>query len=91
MIAVTIVNIVAVLLTFLSRYKNFRYGFEIAILVLIIFFGVRYNYGNDYPGYYDMFNEINSYHTLTIALGNMGIEDGWIVLNRLFAPLGFYV
>lgn len=90
MILVTIINAIAILLTYLSRYRKCRYGFEFAIILLICFYGIRYNYGNDYPGYLIMFNEINSFSTIEYSTESSSIERGWIVLNRLFAPLGFF-
>ena len=91
MLAVTIINIIAILLTYLSRYKNFKHGFGVSILVLIVFFGIRYNYGNDYASYSSMFNEINNYQSIQAALDNTSIEVGWLLLNRLFKPVGFYI
>lgn len=89
MIAVTFVNLISVLLTFLSRYDKLRYGFEFAVLILILFFGFRYNYGNDYSAYYNMFYTINSYDVVEYSSDSVSIERGWVLLNRLFAPLGF--
>lgn len=90
MILVTIINIIAILLTYLSRYRKCRCGFEIAIILLICFYGIRYNYGNDYPVYLLMFNEINSFSTVEYSTESSAIERGWIFLNRLFAPFGFF-
>ena len=90
MIAVTIINILAVIFIYISKYKNLRYCYEIAIIILIVFYGIRYNYGNDYGAYSLMFQEINSYQSFHDAFHSMNIEKGWIILNRLFAPLGFY-
>lgn len=89
MIVVTFISLLALLLTYLSKYNGFKYGFESAIIILICILGVRYNYGNDYPSYYNIFQEINSYGTLSDACGSMAIENGWIFLNRIFAHLGF--
>lgn len=89
MIAVTFINLISVLLTFLSRYDQLRYGFEFAVLILILFFGIRYNYGNDYSAYYNMFSTINSYDVVEYSSDSASIERGWVLLNRLFAPLGF--
>lgn len=89
MIIVTFVSLLTILLTYLAKYRNFRYGFEIAIVILICILGIRYNYGNDYLSYYKMFQEINSYGTLSEACNAIVIENGWIILNRIFAPFGF--
>ena len=90
MLAVSIINIVAVFLTYLSKYYKFRYGFELAIILLICFFGIRYNYGNDYPAYYAMFADINRYQIIDYSTDSTSLERGWKFLNRIFAPLGFW-
>lgn len=90
MILVSITNIVAIIFAYLTRYKQLRYGFEIAIILLICFYSIRYNYGNDYPGYLIMFNDINNVSTVEYSTESSSIERGWIFLNRLFAPFGFF-
>lgn len=92
MIEVTLVNILAVLLAYFSRNKHFKYCFELAILILICFYGVRYKYGNDFSSYLAIFNQVNSYVQLDTALRNASysnLEIGWVLLNRLFGNLGF--
>lgn len=90
MIAVTLINLISVFFTYLYSKNIFRKGFGIAILILIVFFGIRYNYGSDYPGYLRIFEDINSTQ-LTIDFGaDNEIEPGWKVLNKLFSPLGFF-
>ena len=89
MISVTIVNIIAVLLAYLGRYSKYRYGFIGAIVLLICFYGIRYDYGNDYMGYFRSFMSYNMYETIEYSTDSKDIERGWLFLNRLFAPLGF--
>lgn len=90
MIAVTFINLLAVFLAFLSRAQKFRYCFGLSIIILICFYSIRFNYGNDYPAYLNMFKTINSYATVTYSTDTYDIERGWIFLNRVFAPLGFF-
>ena len=73
MIAVTLINLISVFFTYLYSKNIFRKGFGIAILILIVFFGIRYNYGSDYPGYLRIFEDINSTQ-LTIDFGTVGKE-----------------
>lgn len=92
MIAVTIANIFAVFLAYLSRNKPLRYFYGFAILFLICFYGIRSNYGNDFHNYEYIFNQLNSYHQLDDALeiANLShLEIGWVLLNRLFSSMGF--
>lgn len=90
MIAVTIVNIIAVLLTYLQRNNQIRYGFGIAIFLLICFYGIRYDYGNDYMAYFNNFQSINGQTNLELSTDSKDLELGWILLNRIFEPVGFF-
>lgn len=90
MIIVTLVNIFAVLLAYLSRLDRYKFCFEFSIILLICFYGIRYNYGNDYESYHLMFQSINSYTQVDYSTSSLAMERGWVLLNRLFAPLGFF-
>lgn len=89
MLIVSLVNIIAVLLAYLSRYPKYRYGFIGAVVLLICFYGIRYDYGNDYMGYFRDFVSYNLYDVVEYSTDSKDIERGWLLLNRLFAPLGF--
>lgn len=90
MLIVTLINLIAVILVYISRNERYKFLFEVSIVLLICFYGIRYNYGNDYSAYLQMFNEINSYSSVTYSTDSHGIERGWLFLNRLFAPSGFF-
>lgn len=87
MITVTIVNIIAVLLTYLQRNNQIRYGFGIAIFLLICFYGIRY----DYVAYLNHFQNINGQSNFELPTDSKDLEWGWVLLNRIFEPVGFFV
>lgn len=89
MYIVIFVNTLAVLFSYLSKYNKFSYGFELAFFCLILFYGVRYNYGNDYISYWQMFDEIASYRSFVLFDDSVRIEPGWILLNKIFSGCGF--
>lgn len=89
MYIVIFVNTLAVLFSYLSKYNKFSYGFELAFFCLILFYGVRYNYGNDYISYWQMFDEIASYRSFVLFDDSVRIEPGWILLNKIFSRCGF--
>ena len=80
MLIIIIVSLISVFLTYLSKYRETRYCFEIAILSLIIFWGFRYNFGNDYAVYLANFDSIKNY-----SEGIIELESGWVLLNRIFS------
>lgn len=90
MIATTVLGFITVLFAFLAKYKNIRWGLEFSFLLIFLFLALRYNFGNDYKAYFESFIEINRYASLDIFDKTNQFEPAWILLNRLFKPLGFF-
>lgn len=92
MITVLFVNILAILFAFAEDKKLIKHGLKISFLIIFLFLALRYDYGNDYAGYLDGFYEVNKHswidYTNTKELFHY--EAGWVFLNRLFEPLGFF-
>lgn len=87
---VTIVNVLAVIIVALTgKAKDSIKWWRFVIMFLVLFYGIRYMYGNDYEPYSLIFKELNSYPSLSIMFSQLGYERGWIILNYLFSPLGF--
>lgn len=88
-------SLIAVFFAFLSRYRSFKFGLEISFLILAIFMGIRFNWGNDYSAYLDMFykntftNDFSKDYFIEI-LTDENSEFGWKILNMLFKPFGFF-
>lgn len=80
-----LINSLAVLLVYLSQYYNkTKYLYWGALVMLCVFYGCRYDFGNDYWNYYNMFNNIGTNHDYDSN------EPGWILLNHLCQPIGFF-
>jgi hypothetical protein len=81
-----------VLFAFAEDKKLIKHGLKISFFIIFLFLALRYDYGNDYAGYLDGFYEVNKYswidYTSTKELFHY--EAGWVFLNRLFEPLGFF-
>lgn len=90
MITTIIVNLIAILFAYLAKNNQFKYGLEISFALIFVYLSLRYNFGNDYKAYYDLFSEINYYSNFKSALTIKGNEIGWLYLNRLFEPIGFF-
>ena len=83
-----IVGSLAVFLTYLTRDKQNGAGLKMAFFVIFVFLALRYDYGNDYMGYLNGYNEITTY--TTIFFTDVRWEPGWNFLHVLFKPFGFF-
>ena len=82
------IGFIVLLLSFLNKYKNAEYGLLFSFVLIFIFSAIRYNFGNDYQSYLEIFNEINSNINLSI-LGYSRYEFGWVILNIIFNKISF--
>lgn len=88
--AITIINILMVLvLAAGSKFGLKRSLMPVVCIIMICFFGIRYNYGNDYPSYESMFRVIGSNSVETVRKYRIGLEYGWIYINKWMQPFGF--
>lgn len=67
---------------------RFKYGLEIAFILITIFAAIRYNFGNDYVHYLDGFNFYTSHHDLD-SVSDLRTEIGWFYLIFIFKDWGF--
>ena len=87
---VLITNILAVLFAFLESKKLLKNGLLFSFVIIFIFLSLRFDYGNDYFGYYKGFQEINRFVNFDLFDKELHYEPGWIVLCILFKQLGFF-
>lgn len=83
MLTVIFINAIAVFLAFLAKAGNERM-MTLSQLVLSLVYGVRYDYGNDYWNYFD------SYQGIANGYLPDSTEPGWILLNILCQPIGYF-
>lgn len=82
---------VSVFFAWTSKLRNNKHGLEISFLLIFLFTALRYNFGTDYSAYQSLFYEIFEHDTyLTLDSADFRIEYGWLLLNYLFKPLGFF-
>ena len=84
MVVITLLNILVVLMAYLSRDEKHRYLLAWAFAILIMVLGIRYGYGNDFFSYKYMFE-----HGYPEEGDAENVELGWRFLNQIFKPLGF--
>lgn len=78
------INVLSVLLAFMAKDRRFEFCFLAAFVLLTVFYGVRYDFGNDYWGYYDSFKESK------ILDFSQAKEPGWHLLLHLCQPIGYF-
>lgn len=92
-----LVSFVAIFFAFLSSYKVFKYGLEIAILIITAFVALRYGWGTDFINYHESFIQLSEFNLnmkdlrFASQLNTVkSSEWGWTVLNILCIPIGFF-
>lgn len=69
--------------------NKYKFGLEIAFILIIVFAAIRYNYGNDYIHYLEGFEFYTSHYDID-NVSELRTEIGWFYLIFLFQDLGFY-
>jgi transmembrane protein EpsG len=88
---VIILNIIAVFIAFLARFKHFERMLEFAFVFIFFFTALRFDFGTDYHSYLDYFDQINQYTNINLINFNLfPVEPGWVILNFIFKPVGFF-
>ena len=90
MVTTLVINGLVVFLSWLESLKILKHGLLISFILLFLFLALRYNFGNDYIGYFDGFREVNKYSNVTFKDREFHYEAGWLLLCRVFKPLGFF-
>lgn len=91
MIAPTLVGLTSICIAAVSsRVKVSSYGLILSLLPIFLFLALRYNYGNDYSSYIELFDEISAQGQLVYNADEWHVEAGWFELNRLFSDIGFF-
>ena len=81
-----LVYLILILLCIYLKYKDVKLNlYPIIVVLLILYAGLRSNYGYDYENYVIYFNEINSLSDVF----NTGYEKGYATLIYIFKNFGF--
>ena len=73
-----------------TQIHNRKKALKAIFTFAAIYMSLRYNYPSDYPAYQGVFEQYSSSNYIYDSnIDHM--EYGWYLINRLFAPLGFYV
>lgn len=92
MIVIVTSSLIALLFTILDSKKVLNSGLLLSFILVTVVSAIRYDYGNDYMGYYEDFNLVTKYSIGDLFAFSDVINDvGWAILCKIFEPLGFYI
>ena len=75
-----LINALCTIVAYIGKGKYLKWS----IAFLFLFLALRYDFGNDYMAYYNLFEMSYS------QMRSSDIELGYALLNKLFHPLGFF-
>ena len=84
MITILFLTIIVVILAYISRSKKYRFLLKVCFAIITIVLGIRYNFGNDYFSYYELFTDAQK-----LPFADYDKEIGWYLLCRFCNPIGF--
>jgi hypothetical protein len=90
MIVIFILGTLCVFITYLSDKGLIKGGLEISFILIALVSAIRYNYGNDYTSYSEMFDSYSQLSLFT-AIDSSRTEVGWVTLCWLFSGLSFQI
>lgn len=92
-----IVAVLSVLIAFLFRKTESKIPLRLSFIIVGVFVAIHYQFGNDYGTYLRRFYDYQLYTSNPFDIAGIiecweatGHEIGWIALNTLFRPFGFF-
>lgn len=62
----------------------------VPFILIFIFLALRFDFGNDYMSYYDIFYDVGSLRISDVLIYDGRVEIGWLFLCLIFKSFGFY-
>ncbi len=95
MITIVSVSIIALVLTILDSLRVLKGGMRWAFILITIIAMIRYDYGNDYMGYYDDYKLfVNVGMKSVLDYSDLFKDVGWslfCIVFSIFGQYGFYI
>lgn len=92
-----IISLIAIFFAYLESRNRLKYGLLVAMGILTVFLGIRYEWGTDMPTYYANFRafadsglSIFDFKGLSQIRDTRSAEIGWAMLNILCKPIGAF-
>jgi hypothetical protein len=78
-------------INFFGYVQKSDLGLKLSFVLIFLFLGLRYDFGNDYETYIGLFNRVNENPDIAFDQKMyLFYEPGWMILNWLFRPIGFF-
>ncbi len=91
MLATLLLGFFCLFSIFLSNYQKSELGLKFSFVLIFLFLGLRYDFGNDYETYIVLFNRIKENPDIAFdQTMYIFYEPGWMFLNWVFRPIGFF-
>lgn len=91
LITTIILGFFSVFFAYLASFKKMEWGLKISFIAIFTFSSLRYNFGNDYKVYLNIFDTISRNNTVGFEFWFLQFyEPGWIFFNWFFRDLGFF-
>lgn len=91
MLVTLLLGFICLIINFIAYFQKSDWGLKLSFFLIFLFLGFRYNFGNDYVTYLELFNRIKENPEVAFDQ-KMYIfyEPGWMLLNWIFRPVGFF-
>lgn len=91
MIVPTLAGVLSICISLaLTNIRSSSVRLAASFVPIFLFLAFRYQYGNDYAAYFDMFEDVAVANSFSFDSSEWHAEIGWIFLNRIFSSLGFF-
>ncbi len=91
MVVTLILGLLCILFNFIAYFQKSDWGLKLSFFLIFLFLGLRYNFGNDYVTYLELFKTVKENPEVAFD-EKMYIfyEPGWMILNWVCRPIGFF-
>src|SRR5574344_669448 len=95
MIESILIACLAIVLSYIAKYKKYNYCLFLAFFIIVVFLSLGFEWGNDvatYEIYYNKYVDsgVSLWDVSSLKALNEKDEFGWVFLNILLKPIGFY-
>lgn len=91
MVVTLILGFICIFFNLIAYFNKSDWGLKLSFFLIFLFLGLRYNYGNDYLTYIELFNRVKENGDIAFdPTMYLVYEPGWMLINWIFRPIGFF-